>query len=267
MRAMSNPWDAPDQPARDPALRRISGNALVLLAVWVASGVALAAMEDPPGVVTFVFVFAGWIASVAVHEFCHAFVAFKGGDTTVRDKGYLTFNPLAYGHAATSLIIPLIILALGGIGFPGGAVYLRNDLIRNAQWRSAAALAGPGGTLLVLLFLASVMSVLRLTGISSGELAPGIAMLGFLQATALMLNLLPLPGLDGYGALEPFLPLSVRRMMIPVARVGVYLLLAIVLIAPGVTQQLFDAAFQLTNALGISPALVSVGIDEFRFWR
>lgn len=261
---MSDPWQ---MPAPKAAPWPISRNALIALGLWLASGVLLGVLVDPPRFITFVFVLVGWVLSVAVHEFCHAYVAFRGGDTSVRERGYLTFDPLAYGDLVTSLVMPLIILALGGIGFPGGAVYLRRDLIRNAQWRSAASLAGPGGTLLVLLFLALIMAVLRLSGAPSGELVPAIAMLGFLQATALMLNLLPLPGLDGYGALEPFLPPAVRRIMLPVARVGVFLLLAIILFAPGATQQLFDAAFQLTNALGISPALVSVGIDEFRFWR
>ena len=55
------------------------------------------------------------------------------------DLGYLSFDPRRYGDLGTSLVIPLLALALGGIGFPGGAVYLRNDLMRSPFWRAAAS--------------------------------------------------------------------------------------------------------------------------------
>jgi Zn-dependent protease len=96
---------------------------------------------------TFAFVAMTWVLSVGIHEFGHAFVAHKAGDTTIVDKGYLTLDPLKYSDLSTTLIFPLIALALGGIGFPGGAVYLREDLMRTKGWRSLASLAGPLGTL------------------------------------------------------------------------------------------------------------------------
>ena len=43
---------------------------------------------------TFSIVFFGWIFSLCLHEFSHALVAYLGGDYTVREKGYLSFNPL-----------------------------------------------------------------------------------------------------------------------------------------------------------------------------
>ena len=43
---------------------------------------------------TFVLVLIGWVFSVTLHEFAHAAVAYLGGDYTVKDKGYLSFNPL-----------------------------------------------------------------------------------------------------------------------------------------------------------------------------
>src|SRR3546814_20196756 len=81
------------------------------------------------------------------HEFSNSAVAGAGCDHTVRDKGYLTFDPRLYGDLGTSLVIPLLALALGGVGFPGGAVYLRQDLMRGPLWRSAASLAGPAAPL------------------------------------------------------------------------------------------------------------------------
>ena len=42
----------------------------------------------------FIIIFFGWLFSLCLHEFSHALVAYHGGDTTVKEKGYLTFNPL-----------------------------------------------------------------------------------------------------------------------------------------------------------------------------
>ena len=68
---------------------------------------------------TFMIVLLGWIFSLCLHEFSHALVAYYGGDYTVKDKGYLTFNPLKYTHPVFSLLLPLLFLVMGGIGLPG----------------------------------------------------------------------------------------------------------------------------------------------------
>ena len=123
-----------------------------ILVLWLALGVLIVA--DPSRVAVFGFVMVGWILSVMAHEFSHAAVAWMGGDHTVREKGYLSFDPRRYGDLGVSLVIPLIALIMGGIGFPGGAVYIRQDLIRTRLWRSVASLAGPAATLVILRFCA-----------------------------------------------------------------------------------------------------------------
>jgi hypothetical protein len=127
---------------------------LILLAC-LATALAMTLTAWPP--LTFLFVMLGWVLAVGVHEFGHAWVAWLGGDHTVEDKGYLTFDPRKYADLQTTLIWPLIALALGGIGFPGGAVWLREDLMRGPLWRSAASLAGPVGSFLVLVVLVLVL--------------------------------------------------------------------------------------------------------------
>ena len=239
---------------------------LGLLALFVAFGVGLT-FDLPPGApVAFGFVLVGWILAVMAHEFAHAMVAYLGGDWTVRSKGYLAFDPRRYGDLGTSLVIPVIALALGGIGFPGGAVYLRNDLIRTPAWRAAASLAGPAATLVVLLAIALVLNLWSRAALPNA-LFDGLAMLGFLQATALLLNLLPVPGLDGFNAIRPFLPRRLARGAAKYEGLALVALLAALLLVPGVGAELFGAAADIARALGVPGPAIVQGWDAFHFWR
>ena len=233
---------------------------LAVLAVWLASGAALW-RDEAGGVLTFVFVVSGWVLAVMAHEFAHAGVAFLGGDVTVGDKGYLAFDPRRYGNLQVSLLLPLIALALGGIGFPGGAVYLRNDLMRGPAWRSAAALAGPAATLLVLVLLALV-----LLASPPPPLYAALAFLAFLQATALVLNLLPVPGLDGFNALRPFLPRAWASAIDRLAGMAVIALLAAFFWVPGASLALFGAASLIAGVFGVPHEAWIEGYRAFHFW-
>ena len=102
---------------------------------------------------TFFVVLIGWIFSLCLHEFSHALVAYLGGDTTVKDKGYLTFNPLKYTHPVYSLLLPLLFLVMGGIGLPGGAVYIETWRLRSRNWMSVVSLAGPTANLILAIIL------------------------------------------------------------------------------------------------------------------
>ncbi|MBO9546587.1 site-2 protease family protein [Caulobacter sp.] len=239
----------------------ISPNALILIAACVGLGWAVAAEVQPAGILTFAFVAAAWVLSVGIHEFGHAFVAHKAGDTTIVEKGYLTLDPLKYSDLVTTIIFPLIALALGGIGFPGGAVYLREDLMRSRGWRSLASLAGPLGTLLVLIVLA-----VALPFVASEALYNALSLLALLQASALVLNLLPIPGLDGYGVIRPFLPDGVREKMVKIERVGFLLLFALIFWVPGASNLIFGAALAIADLLGVSRPAIGAGWQAFHFW-
>jgi Zn-dependent protease len=239
---------------------------LGLLAAFVAFGAALVLTPPAKTPLTFAFILAGWVLAVIAHEFAHAGVAWLAGDHTVRDKGYLSFDPRRYGDLGTSLVIPLIALALGGIGFPGGAVYLRNDLMRGPAWRAAASLAGPAATLAVLLVLAFALNLWGQAALP-GPLFAALAMLAFLQATALILNLLPLPGLDGFNAIRPFLPNAWAPVIARFEGVAMLLLLAALFLLPGFSGLLFGAAVFLASALGVPTDAMQAGWAAFHFWR
>ncbi len=237
-----------------------------IVAVWAVLGTVLALINPAPHILTFAFVLVGWLISVMIHEFSHAFVAWAGGDHTVKTKGYLDFDPRRYGNLQTTLIIPLLALALGGIGFPGGSVYLRGDLMRSRLWRSAAALAGPMATAGILLVLAVVLDLWAAFG-ARGDLFPALTMLAFLQATALILNLLPIPGLDGFSAIRPFLPASLMPTIQRLAALSSLALLAAIFFLPGVGALLIRSAVDLIVALGLRRDALQYGWHAFHFWR
>jgi Zn-dependent protease len=251
----------PPQPARPNNLV-----GLVILAVWIALGAILVLAPQAPGLVTFGFVMVGWILAVMAHEFSHAAVAYVAGDHTVAQKGYLSFDPRRYGDLGTSLVIPVAALALGGVGFPGGAVYLRQDLMRGPVWRAAASLAGPGATLLVLLLLAWSLRVWGQFG-GAGPLYEALTVLAFLQAMALILNLLPVPGLDGFGAIRPFLPQSLAPAIRKAEGLVIVALLLIIFVVPGASAALFRGAATLGMALGLDLGSLQSGWRAFHFWR
>jgi hypothetical protein len=122
--------------------------ALILL-VTIAAGYgiySLALDNTLTSVLLIVFVVGGWVVSLCLHEFGHALVAYVGGDHGVVGKGYLTLNPFKYTHGLLSIVFPLIFLAMGGIGLPGGAVYINPGAIRSKHMRSLTSAAGPFAT-------------------------------------------------------------------------------------------------------------------------
>src|SRR5512142_1834023 len=123
---------------------------------------------------TFIIVLVGWVFSLCLHEFSHALVAYLGGDYTVRDKGYLTFNPLKYTHPVYSLLLPLLFLVMGGIGLPGGAVYIETWRLRSRLWKSAVSLAGPAANLILAIVLGIIMQV---APVAATGIWPGLAFL------------------------------------------------------------------------------------------
>jgi Zn-dependent protease len=138
--------------------------------------------------------------------------------------------------------------------------------MRSRLWRSASSLAGPAGTLLVMLVLAGVLLIFPPPA-SQANLTNAIAFLAFLQATALVLNLIPAPGFDGYGILRPYLPAGVRAAVRRYENLAPLLLLAAIFFIPAVSDAFFMAAFLLTDLLGLPRLSILQGLQAFQFWK
>jgi Zn-dependent protease len=154
-------------------------------------------------------------------------------------------------------------LIAGGIPLPGGAVWINHGAIRSRPALSMVSLVGP----LINLVLGVVLAwVARAVAMPVGLLV-GLSYLALVQVLAFLLNILPIPGLDGFGVLEPYLSHDTRALadkIRPWAPLAFFVLLIGV---QEVSAVLFGAGSALFGAVGGSPVAASAGYSLFLFWR
>ena len=236
---------------------------LALLAATAGTGALLWFDMLPAAlpIVTVAFVTAGWITSVCVHEFGHALVAYLGGDRSVVGHGYLSLNPLLYTSIVLSVVMPIAFLLLGGIALPGAAVYINRSALRSRLWDSAVSLAGPAGTALCGLLIAIPFLVPN----HLDWMAPhanffgALAFLGFIEGFALVLNMLPIPGLDGFGIIRPWLPSSAQDLATTFGQTGIFVVFIVLWFVPSASQAFFEVVRQITDLVGIDLGLIQLG--------
>lgn len=260
---MTLPFRRPSRPGIRP-----SPVFLAVLALAAVSGFFIwNATDDTRGtrLGVFLFIIAGWVVTLCIHEFAHAYLAWRFGDHEVEARGYLTLNPLKYSHPVLSIALPVLFIAMGGIGLPGGAVYLHPHRFRSRAQRAVVSLAGPaantGFGILMLL-------VIRHFSASQGHSIFwfSLSFLALLQVMAALLNLLPIPGLDGYGVIEPYLDPNLQRSAEQLKPFGM-LALFVLLQVPSINQVFFNAVYWLFELSGVPRLAAEFGYVLLKFWQ
>jgi len=213
----------------------------------------------------------GWILVICIHEFGHAVIAYYGGDTSVKEKGYLSFNPLNYAHPIHSLLIPVIFLLFGAIPLPGAAVYIEKHRLRSRFWVSAVAAAGPIANLLLAVILSIPFHAVPLRSVFTdaslllkgqlpfGSFWIGLACLITLTIHVAIINLLPIPPLDGYGIIQPWLPKNIQNKLQQFSSVGIFILFGILKFVPFLGGFLLIISGLIAQLLGVPLSLVLMG--------
>jgi Zn-dependent protease len=246
--------------------RQVSPVFLGILAVMAVTGWAVwTDFSTVPGLAVFLFVTSAWIVSLSLHEYAHARTALYGGDLTIGAKGYLTLNPLKYTHPLLSIVLPVIFVIMGGIGLPGGAVFIERHRIQGRWKHSLISAAGPLTNVLFAIVCTAPFWLGALDGVPF-VFRFALAFLAMLQVTAAILNSLPVPGLDGYGVIEPWLSYKIRRQVEPFAPFGLLAVFGILFI-PEVNHAFFDAVDTILRGLGVSDLETYCGRDFYRFWN
>ena len=210
----------------------------------------------------------GWIMSVTLHEFAHGLVAYLGGDHTIRERGLLTLNPIKYANPLMTFVLPLIFVLMGAVPMVGAATYVNVSLLRTRWWRSATALAGPAVNFI--LFLACVVPLYPRFGWFDPQAQPDTwsatqifcGAMAVLQFFAFLINLIPIPPLDGFKALQPFVPAgALSRLREPQIAMGILLLLFFVLTTREAADFMYQTLESVLNLMRVDPY-----VQEFIRW-
>ncbi|HEY8437638.1 MAG TPA: site-2 protease family protein [Candidatus Limnocylindrales bacterium] len=173
------------------------------------------------------------LLSFPVHEFAHAFTAYRLGDATAKLFGKLTLNPIAHFDQVGGTILVLSILLTGfPFGFAQTPVNPRN--LRGRHGDAVVAIAGPISNLVVAAIFAIPLRILianpELAGSNVLEVA---TILGFIVQGSLILgifNLIPIPPLDGGTILLSYLPPRTAWQVRPfLAQYGFFLIILLII--------------------------------------
>lgn len=182
------------------------------------------------------------LASMILHELAHGVVAYLLGDTTAKDEGRLSLNPLKHLDPIISVIVPLLMFLAGGPVF-GGAKPVPVDN-RKLKWgafgMAIVAIAGPLTNFLIALisFVVFYHSGLLANNNFIGVLAANVVSinLGFF-----VFNILPIPPLDGSRLLYAIAPDGVRDVMEKMEKsLGIWLVFGLILIFSSVLTRLMS---------------------------
>jgi Zn-dependent protease len=242
-------------------LRRPSAMFFFVLALFIGSCVVAAFVDPSPlfddgadpvstpaaRVAAIFVVMSGAVLGLVFHEWAHAMVAYLGGDKSVAEKGYLTGDVRHYSHPFLSIVMPICFLLLGGLPLPGGAVWIRDDRLRSKWWRSAVSIAGPAINLAGAAMLYGIVK----TGVLDDHvvLTSALSFLAFIEVAMVVLNMLPIPGLDGYGVIEPHLPEDLQALIQPLRQFS-FVLLVIFILSPA-SDFIFDWAQSFEDLFGV----------------
>ncbi len=175
------------------------------------------------------------ILSLAVHEFAHAWAAYRLGDDTAARAGRLTLNPFAHADLVGTILLPLLGIPFGWAKpVPINPLRFRRDVGMGTGMALTAA-AGPISNL-VLAVLATTAYAL-LARFAPDLVGRGAGVRQLLQ-TAIVLNvnlalfnLIPIPPLDGSRIVDGFMPLRLRPQWDQVMAFSPFLLIAVFVFA------------------------------------
>ena len=175
-----------------------------------------------------VIIIVALIISLVIHEFMHGYVSYLLGDTTARDEGRLSLNPLKHIDPFMTVILPIISLTLFGAPILAAKpVPFNPDRVKYDEYGAALiAAAGPLSNL-ALAFLAALIARAGHVAISTTS-ALGIFIV--LNVAIFVFNLIPIPPLDGSRVLYAFAPEPLQRLMRDIEPYGIFIVFGLVLL-------------------------------------
>ncbi|WP_132769009.1 site-2 protease family protein [Tepidibacillus fermentans] len=192
------------------------------------------------------YVIVALIIAFTVHEFSHAYVAYRLGDPTAKNEGRLTLNPAAHLDLFGTLMI-----FIAGFGWakpvPVNHFHFRHRRLSGAL----VSFAGPLSNLMIAIIFIGLYFTLYRIGLLSNlsestysTINQLVNMVVSLNVVLFVFNLLPFPPLDGYRIIEDLAPNDVRVRLIQYEQYGVFLFLILFITPLG--DYVFAAIFDRT---------------------
>jgi len=182
-------------------------------------------MEELPYVIITILI------AFAVHEFAHAYVAYKFGDPTAKNEGRLTLNPINHIDPIGTLLI-----LFAGFGWARPVPVNRFNFKKNRKLAGVlVSLAGPISNLVLAILGTALFTFVYRLGITGpiGAILFNFSMMFIhLNIVLFIFNLLPLPPLDGYRIIQDLVSHRTRVKMAQYEVHGMILFLVLVLVPP-----------------------------------
>jgi Zn-dependent protease len=194
------------------------------------------------------------IFSVVIHEIAHGWVALKFGDTTARDLGRLTLNPIPHIDPIGTILMPLLGLLAGSVFIAWAKPVPVNPLnLRN--WKRDDILVTIAGPVSNILMAAFCTFLVILFSKLSHSITPDEGSFGFLfiefmlnmfyagitlNVLLAIFNMLPIPPLDGSHIIAHLLPENAALKFRSIGFGGIFILLLLFNFIPGFSQLFYN---------------------------
>lgn len=172
--------------------------------------------------------------SLVIHEVAHGFVAYKLGDTTAKNFGRLSFNPLAHIDVFGTVLLPLlcVLTSYAFLGYPMVFGYAKPVPVNPYNFKNPrkdmmwVGLSGPAANLITALIISLLIRIIPYPPVASF-----LAIGGVINIFFAIINLIPVPPLDGSRIIAGLLPRRLAYRYVKIEPFGFIIIVLFILLA------------------------------------